>query len=89
MRANNVSKNEEDALLTAYLYYTHLKIQISSNVLLSQFMRNSKAVGVLWGIFTVCYTVLIIVVFLQVSLSPYQYMLDSRNSRICMSSFSN
>ena len=78
MRANNISKNEEDTLLT--LYYTHLKIQISSNVLLSQFMRNSKAVGVLWGIFTVCYTVLIIVVFLQVSLSPYQYMLDSRNS---------
>ena len=30
-------------------------------------MRNSKAVGVLWGIFTVCYTVLIVVVFLQVS----------------------
>ena len=31
-------------------------------------MRNSKAVGVLWGIFTVCYTVLIVVVFLQVRL---------------------
>ena len=33
----------------------------------TKFMRNSKAVGVLWGVFTVCYTVLIIVVFLQVS----------------------
>ena len=32
----------------------------------TKFMRNSKAVGVLWGVFTVCYTVLIIVVFLQV-----------------------
>lgn len=32
-------------------------------------MRNSKAVGVLWGIFSVCYTVLIVVVFLQVRLS--------------------
>ena len=31
-------------------------------------MRNSKAVGVLWGVFTVCYTVLIIVVFLQVNI---------------------
>ena len=62
--------------MTLLLNSTHLKIQ-SSNVLLSQFMRNSKAVGVLWGIFTVCYTVLIIVVFLQVSLSPCQYILDS------------
>ena len=32
----------------------------------TQFMRNSKAVGVLWGIFSVCYSIIIIVVFTQV-----------------------
>jgi len=42
----------------------------------TKFMRNSKAVGVLWGIFTVCYTVLIIVVFLQ-----DQWIGDAENSK--------
>ena len=32
----------------------------------TKYMRSSKAVGVLWGIFTLCYTILIIVVFMQV-----------------------
>jgi len=42
----------------------------------TKFMRNSKAVGVLWGVFTVCYTVLIIVVFLQ-----DQWIGDAENSK--------
>ena len=64
--------------LLTILYTFENDIKVSSNVLLCQFMRNSKAVGVLWGIFTVCYTVLIIVVFLQVSIS--WQLLDSRYS---------
>lgn len=42
----------------------------------TKFMRNSKAVGVLWGVFTVCYTVLVIVVFLQ-----DQWIGDAENSK--------
>ena len=33
----------------------------------TKYMRSSKAVGVLWGIFTLCYTILAIVVFMQVT----------------------
>ena len=40
-------------------------------------MRNSKAVGVLWGIFSVCYTVLIVVVFLQVGFRSGRVGLES------------
>ena len=32
----------------------------------TRFMRNSKSVGVLWGIFSVCYSIITIVVFMQV-----------------------
>ena len=32
----------------------------------TKFMRNSKAIGVLWGVFTVCYAIITIVVFMQV-----------------------
>ena len=32
----------------------------------TKYMRSSKAVGVLWGIFSLCYTILAIVVFMQV-----------------------
>ena len=49
-------------------------------IVILQFMRNSKAVGVLWGIFTVCYTVLIVVVFLQVNT---QYRELVRNIEQC------
>jgi len=31
----------------------------------TKFMRNSKAIGVLWGVFTVCYAIITIVVFMQ------------------------
>ena len=34
----------------------------------TKYMRSSKAVGVLWGIFTMCYTILAIVVFMQVGI---------------------
>ena len=34
----------------------------------TKYMRSSKAVGVLWGIFTLCYTILAIVVFMQVGI---------------------
>lgn len=37
----------------------------SSHYYSTKFMRNSKAVGVLWGIFTVCYAIITIVVFMQ------------------------
>jgi len=39
-------------------------------------MRSSKAVGVLWGIFTLCYTILVIVVFMQ-----DQWIGDAENSK--------
>ena len=32
----------------------------------TKFMRSSKAIGVLWGIFSMCYAILVIVVFMQV-----------------------
>ena len=35
----------------------------------TKYMRSSKAVGVLWGIFSLCYTILVIVVFMQVGIS--------------------
>jgi len=31
----------------------------------TKFMRNSKAIGVLWGVFTVCYAIITVVVFMQ------------------------
>ena len=34
----------------------------------TKYMRSSKAVGVLCGIFTMCYTILAIVVFMQVGI---------------------
>jgi len=37
----------------------------SSHYYSTLFMRNSKAVGVLWGIFSICYAIIAIVVFLQ------------------------
>jgi len=42
-------------------YQTGSQIHLYS----TQFMRNSKAVGVLWGIFSVCYSIIIMVVFTQ------------------------
>lgn len=35
----------------------------SSHVYVSNYVRNSKAVGVLWGIFTICYAIIILVSF--------------------------
>eukprot|EP00090_Calanus_glacialis_P015447 TRINITY_DN2438_c0_g1_i1.p1 TRINITY_DN2438_c0_g1~~TRINITY_DN2438_c0_g1_i1.p1 ORF type:complete len:287 (-),score=77.80 TRINITY_DN2438_c0_g1_i1:108-968(-) len=42
----------------------------------TKYMRSSKAVGVLWGIFTMCYTILAIVVFMQ-----DQWIGDADNSK--------
>merc|ERR1712123_206937 len=42
----------------------------------TKYMRSSKAVGVLWGIFTLCYTILAIVVFMQ-----DQWIGDADNSK--------
>ena len=44
-----------------------MKYMESSNMYSTKFMRNSKAVGVLWGIFSVCYSIIVMVVFTQVS----------------------
>jgi hypothetical protein len=41
----------------------------SSHFYSTKFMRNSKAIGVLWGIFTVCYAIITIVAFVQVKIS--------------------
>ena len=37
----------------------------SPQVYTSNFVRNSKAVGVLWGVFTICFAIIDIVVFVQ------------------------
>jgi len=42
-----------------------LKYRETSHYYSTKFMRNSKAVGVLWGIFTICYAIITIVVFMQ------------------------
>ena len=42
------------------------KYMESSHMYSTKFMRNSKAVGVLWGIFSVCYAIIVMVVFTQV-----------------------
>jgi len=42
----------------------------------TKYMRSSKAVGVLWGIFSLCYTILAIVVFMQ-----DQWIGDADNSK--------
>ena len=44
-----------------------MKYMESSHMYSTKFMRNSKAVGVLWGIFSVCYSIIVMVVFTQVS----------------------
>lgn len=31
----------------------------------TNYMRNSKAIGVLWGVFTICFAIINIVVFVQ------------------------
>ena len=43
-----------------------MKYMESSHMYSTKFMRNSKAVGVLWGIFSVCYSIIVMVVFTQV-----------------------
>ena len=43
-----------------------IKYMHSNHMHSTKFMRNSKAVGVLWGIFSVCYGIIVIVVFTQV-----------------------
>jgi len=53
-----------------------LKYRETSHYYSNKFMRNSKAVGVLWGIFTVCYAIITIVVFMQ-----DQWIGDSDNSK--------
>ena len=35
----------------------------SSHVYVTNYVRNSKAVGVLWGLFTICYAIIIVVAF--------------------------
>ena len=44
----------------------NMKYMESSHMYSTKFM-NSKAVGVLWGIFSVCYAIIVMVVFTQVS----------------------
>ena len=44
-----------------------MKYMESSHMYSTKFMRNSKAVGVLWGIFSVCYAIIVMVIFTQVS----------------------
>lgn len=36
----------------------------SSHIYASNYVRNSKAIGVLWGIFTICYAIIVVVAFL-------------------------
>ena len=45
-----------------------MRYRESSHYYSTKFMRNSKAVGVLWGILSVCYAIIAIVVFMQVLL---------------------
>ena len=47
----------------------------------TKYMRSSKAVGVLWGIFTLCYTILVIVVFMQVLYQSVYGAYNSTNQR--------
>lgn len=35
----------------------------STHIYATNYVRNSKAIGVLWGIFTICYAIIIIVAF--------------------------
>lgn len=35
----------------------------SSHIYATNYVRNSKAVGVLWGIFTICYAIIVVVAF--------------------------
>jgi hypothetical protein len=35
------------------------------NVYATNYIRNSKAIAVLWGIFTICYSIISIVAFLS------------------------
>ncbi|GFX60865.1 LHFPL tetraspan subfamily member 3 protein [Trichonephila clavipes] len=31
----------------------------------ANYMKNSKAIGVLWGVFTICFAIIVVVVFIQ------------------------
>jgi len=35
----------------------------SSHIYATNYVRNSKAIGVLWGIFTICYAIIVVVAF--------------------------
>ncbi|KAF6217051.1 hypothetical protein GE061_001404 [Apolygus lucorum] len=35
----------------------------STHMYATNYVRNSKAIGVLWGIFTICYLIIIVVAF--------------------------
>jgi len=54
-----------------------IKYMESNHMHSTKFMRNSKAVGVLWGIFSVCYSIITIVVFMQ-----DQWIVDGSLSKI-------
>lgn len=44
-----------------------LPAQEAAKIYHTNYVRNARAVGVLWTIFTICFAILVMVVFIQVS----------------------
>ncbi|CAB1353299.1 unnamed protein product [Coregonus sp. 'balchen'] len=53
-----------------------LPAQEAAKIYHTNHVRNARAVGVLWTIFTICFAILVMVVFIQVSFPSPNYNLN-------------
>jgi len=65
MYGGSIKQSDTSKIYSSREVYSSSNMYSSKNLYSTKFMRNSKAVGVLWGIFSVCYTIIVMVVFTQ------------------------
>lgn len=65
MYGGSIKQSDTSKIYSSREVYSSSNMYSSNNLYSTKFMRNSKAVGVLWGIFSVCYTIIVMVVFTQ------------------------
>lgn len=62
----------------------------ASQIYATNYIRNSKAIAVLWAIFTICYSIIVIVSFVtpgKLKSSVAIYLLISVSARLTLNTF--
>ena len=71
-KATNMKKTEKN-----------IEYADQGHIYTTNYVRNSKAIGVLWGVFTICFAIINIVVFVQPQwIGDTQ---DSKGTGVCLS----